>query len=72
MKRALLLSVVSLLAFSVVLAAADRYEYKLLATNRTGTMEKEMKPDLQGLCRVVAAGISAEHAHFPPRPRDES
>jgi len=42
MKRALWLSVISLLAFSVVLAAADRYEYKLLATNRTGTMEKEM------------------------------
>jgi hypothetical protein len=42
MKRALWLSVVSLLAFSVVLAAADRYEYKVLATNRTGTMEKEM------------------------------
>jgi hypothetical protein len=42
MKRALWLSLVFSLAFSVVLAAADRYEYKVLATNRTGTMEKEM------------------------------
>jgi hypothetical protein len=27
---------------SLALGAADRFEYKLLATNRTGTMEKEM------------------------------
>lgn len=42
MKRGLWLFVVFSLAVSIGLSAADRIEYKLLATNRTATMEKEL------------------------------